>query len=415
MFTYRNDLLHCEDVSLNEIAAAYGTPVYVYSANTIRRRIAILKETFSELSDLTLSFAVKVNNNLGILRLMAEEGIGADIISCGELYRYLQAGGDHTKVMFAGVAKTEEEIAYAIDHKIAMFNAESIPEMVRINTIAEQKNTIVNVACRINPDVEAGTHDKITTGKRGVKFGISVATLKANLALIKSLKNIKFMGVDIHIGSQITDPEPFIEAYKVVARVIEDLRATGFDITVADLGGGIGIPYDKTKGGFSFERYRKEAIPVLKSMNVKIVAEPGRFLVGESAALLMNTEYIKEEWDKTFVIVNGGMNDYIRVALYDAYNDILPITRREGSMLADIVGPVCESSDFFAKGRELTPVKAGDKIALMDAGGYGMSMASNYNARPFIAEVLVDGAKTKLIRRRQTIEELILHETGLEL
>ncbi len=413
MFQYKNSVLCCENIPLADIAAEHGTPVYVYSAKVIRSRIEIIKDALAALPDYTISYAVKVNNNLGILKLLVEEGIGADIISRGELLRYLTAGGDHSRVMFAGVAKSTEEIACAIDHKIAMFNVESIPELIRLGETAKSKNTVVNAAIRINPDVETGTLEKITTGKSGTKFGVSIATLKANTDTVKNLSHVKLIGTDMHIGSQILGVEPFIRAFKVMAKAVEDLRAAGFDITTVDIGGGIGVPYDKTKNGFDFDRYKNEAVPVLKSMNAKIIIEPGRFLVAESGALVMNVEYIKEEWGRNFIVVNGGMNDYIRVAMYEAYNEIFPAVKREGSVTADIVGPVCETSDIFAKDRVLTPIKQGDIIALMDTGGYGMSMASNYNARPFIAEVMVDGGNARLIRRRQPLEDLIQYEKDL--
>jgi diaminopimelate decarboxylase len=397
---------------MRAIAQQFGTPVYVYSANIIRQRIADMQELFSTL-DATIAFAIKVNNNLSILKLMADAGIGADIISRGELYRYLEAGGDHKKVMFAGVAKSEEEIAYAIDQKIALFNAESIDELLRINSIAAKKNTTVNVALRLNPDVEADTNAKISTGKRGVKFGISLDTILANIDKIKALKNICVLGVDMHIGSQILDSKPYVDAYTAMASTVKVLRDAGFDITTVDIGGGYGVPYRKDIGGFDIADYKKNALPILKSMNVKIIVEPGRYLVAESGALLMNVEYIKEEWGKSFVIVNGGMNDYIRVPMYDAYNDILPVVKREGSMIVDVVGPICETSDSFAIDRVLSPVIQGDKLALIDAGAYGFSMASNYNARPFIAEVLVDGDTPRLIRKRQPVEDMIIYEKDL--
>lgn len=410
MFNYKGKDLYCENARMADIAEQFGTPVYVYSANTIRRRVAEIKDVFSSIPCHTISYAVKVNNNLSLLKLLAEEGVGADIISAGELYRYLAAGGDHSKVMFAGVAKSREEICYAIDRCISMFNVESIPELIRLNEIAKSKNAVVNAAIRINPDVEAGTHDKITTGKSGGKFGVSVKTLKDNLKLIQTLANVKLIGLDMHIGSQILSAEPYIKAYKVMAETVKDLRASGFNISTVDVGGGFGIPYEKDAKGFDFESLKKDAIPVLKSLDAKIIIEPGRFIMAESGALLMNVEYVKQEWGKNFVILNGGMNDYLRVALYDAYNEILPAVKRDGTMKADIVGPICESSDFFAKDRIIGSVQEGDSVAMLDAGGYGMSMASNYNGRPFIAEVLVDVDDVKLIRRRQTVEEMTTYE-----
>ncbi|MDR2401838.1 MAG: diaminopimelate decarboxylase [Deferribacteraceae bacterium] len=406
MYRYIDNKLYCEDVLLKDIAEIHGTPLYLYSSAIISKRALELKNALADIDDTLIAYSVKVNNNLNILKLMTSFSFGADIISAGELYKYLKAGGDPKKVVFAGVAKSHEEIAYALDSGILMFNAESIPEIIRINEAAAGKNIIAPVGVRINPDVEAGTHAKITTGKKGVKFGISVQNLLASAERLKNLKNINLMGIDVHIGSQILSVEPFIEAYSTVARVISEMRKAGFDIKIADLGGGFGIPYNKKDAPFDFNRYKVEAAPILKSMGTKIILEPGRFLVGESGVLLLRVEYIKEEWGKTFVITNGGMNDYIRYAMYDAYNDFLPLTLRDGFITCDIVGTVCETSDIFAAGRKIPTVKEGDFIALVDAGAYGFSMASRYNARPLAAEVLVDRGKVKLIRRRESLEYL---------
>jgi diaminopimelate decarboxylase len=406
MYKYIDSRLCCEEVFLEDLIRLYGSPLYVYSAAVIRERAAMLKDALAGINDPLIAYSVKVNNNLSILKLMVDASFGADIISAGELYKYLKAGGDPKKVVFAGVAKSREEIGFALDSGIHMFNAESIPEIIRLNEAAKEKNTIAPVGVRINPDIEAGTHAKITTGKRGVKFGVSVQNLLESRDTLKGLKNINIIGIDVHIGSQILSVEPFIKAYSTVADVIAEMRTAGFNIKTADLGGGFGIPYNKNDAPFDFARYRAEALPILKAMDAEIIIEPGRFLVGESGALLLTIEYIKEEWGKTFVITNGGMNDYIRSAMYGAYNDFLPLVLREGKLTCDIVGTVCETSDIFAAAREITAVKEGDHIALMDAGAYGFSMASRYNARPLAAEALVDGKSIKLIRRRESIENL---------
>jgi diaminopimelate decarboxylase len=406
MYKYTGKKLYCEGIFLPDLADRYGTPLYVYSAAVIRERAARLKKALSGLDDVLIAYSVKVNNNIRIMKLIKDFSFGADIISVGELHKFMKAGGDPRKVVFAGVAKSREEIAYALDHKILMFNAESIPEILRINEVAKEKKVVAPVGVRINPDIEAGTHAKITTGKKGVKFGVSVKNLLASAETLRRLQHIDLLGIDVHIGSQILSVDPFIKAYSTVADVISQMRSAGFDIRIADLGGGFGIPYNKNDAPFDFNRYKKEAVPILKSMQTKIILEPGRFLVGESGALILSVEYIKEEWGKTFVITNGGMNDYIRSALYDAYNDFLPVYRRDGVMTCDIVGTVCETSDIFAARREISTVKEGDLLALMDAGAYGFSMASRYNARPLAAEVLVDGEKAELIRRRETLDDL---------
>jgi diaminopimelate decarboxylase len=406
MYKYTGNKLCCEGVYLSDLADRYGTPLYVYSAAVIRERAALLKNALSGLDDVLIAYSVKVNNNIGIMKILRDISFGADIISAGELHKFMKAGGDPRKVVFAGVAKSREEIAYALDHGILMFNAESIPEILRINEVAKEKKVVAPVGVRINPDIEAGTHAKITTGKKGVKFGVSVKNLLASAETLRRLQYIDLLGIDVHIGSQILSVDPFIKAYSTVAGVVSEMRSAGFDIRIADLGGGFGIPYNKSDAPFDFKRYHKEAFPILKSMETKIILEPGRFIVGESGALLLSVEYIKEEWGKTFVITNGGMNDYIRSALYDAYNDFLPVYRRDGVMTCDIVGTVCETSDIFAARREIPAVQEGDLLALMDAGAYGFSMASRYNARPLAAEVLVDGEKAELIRRRETLDDL---------
>ncbi|MDR2104794.1 MAG: diaminopimelate decarboxylase [Deferribacteraceae bacterium] len=406
MYRYIDADLYCEGISLRDIAEAYGAPLYVYSASLIRERAGQLTRALSDIDDLLIAYSVKVNNNLTLLKMMTELSFGADIISAGELYKYLKAGGDPRKAVFAGVAKSREELVYALTHGVFMINAESIPEIIRINDVAKERGVIAPVGVRINPDVEARTHAKITTGRRGVKFGISVQNLLTSAEMLKQLKNIDIIGVDVHIGSQILSPEPFLAAMSAIAGVTAELRKEGFNIRAADLGGGFGIPYNKKDRPFDFNRYKAAATPILKAMGTKIILEPGRFLVGESGVLLLKVEYIKSEWGKTFVITNGGMNDYIRSAMYDAYNEFYPLTLRDGSITCDIVGTVCETSDIFAAERKISTVEEGDYIALMDAGAYGFSMASRYNARPLAAEVLVDGDNVKLIRRRENLDDL---------
>lgn len=410
MFHYKNNILHIENLDMTKIAEKYESPFYVYSKKIILDNINKLKKVFSPIKNTTFAFAVKVENNLSILKLMANEGFGADIVSSGELLRYIKAGGSPSKVMFSGVSKTEKEIEIALTQGIKMFNIESIDEAIRINKISERIGKNANCAIRVNPNVQSTTHKKITTGEEGNKFGISVNTIKENAAMLTSLKNIKINALAMHIGSQILSATPFYEAVLVMKDLMEELEKIGIEIKTLDLGGGFGIQYNKEKAGFDFDEYEKKVIPLLISLGVDIVVEPGRFITGSSAALVMKVEYVKKEWGKTFLLTNAGMNDYIRVAMYEAYNDILPLMKQGGENTYDIVGPICESSDYFAKDRRLCEVKGGQYLALIDAGGYGYSMSSNYNARPLLAQVLVDDETEKLIRKRQSFDDMIQNE-----
>lgn len=409
MFTYRNGQLFCDDLSLTEFAGGTPAPFYLYSKKTILDRIHTISSVFSALPAPLIAYAVKTNNNLSILKLAAGEGLGADIISRGELFRYLTAGGDARKVVFSGVAKTEAELRYAMERSILMINAESIPELIAIDRIAADYGT-VNVALRINPDVAAGTHKKITTGTKGNKFGVGIETIEENIPLFKSLKHAKLAGIAMHIGSQILKAKPYHDSYARAKNVLDLLRGNGFAITHVDIGGGFGIPYHTKDEPFDFASYKKTVLPVLKDFDATIIVEPGRFIVAESGVLIARVEYVKTEAGRTFIIVNAGMNDLVRVAMYDAHHEILPLVKHTGTMTADIVGPICESSDVFAYGRKISTVKEGDHVALMNAGAYGYSMSSNYNGRPRLAEYLVDGAQVRPIRREERLEEMIAHE-----
>ncbi len=410
MFEYRNNNMYLEDVCLVDVLKKHQSPCYIYSKKIIENNVNKLKSVFEGV-DIIFAFAAKVESNIAILKILADNGFGCDIVSAGELKRYIKAGGDSSKVMFSGVSKSEAEIEFAIQTGIYMFNIESIPEAKRIDTIAKRLDKTVKCAIRVNPDIEAGTLDKITTGKKGNKFGISVDTIKDNIELFKSLNNIAIEALAMHIGSQILKAEPFYEAIKVMKQLKEDMTALGFSIDTIDLGGGIGIQYDKTQPAFDFEAYSQKVIPLLKSMEgTRFVLEPGRFITGNAAALIMKVEYIKEEWGKTFLLTNAGMNDYIRCAMYDAYNDILPLVKHDGEMKVDIVGPICESSDYFAKDRTISTTSEGEFLALLDAGGYGASMSSNYNTRELIEQILIDGSEYKLIRKKQTFDSMIENE-----
>ncbi len=314
MFEYKINKLYLDDVCIEDIIKNTDSPCYIYSKKMIENNIGKLKEVFEGI-DIIFAYAAKVENNLSILKILSDNGFGCDIVSIGELKRYMKVGGDVSKVMFSGVSKTESEIEFAINAGIYMFNIESIPEAKRINMIAAKLDKTVKCAIRVNPNVESTTIDKITTGKKGNKFGISVDTIKENVDLLKSLSNIKIQALAMHIGSQILKAEPYFEAITVMKSLKEHLETIGFEIDTIDLGGGIGIQYDKTQEAFDFDTYKQKVIPLIKSINAKIVLEPGRFITGSASALLMRIEYIKQEWDKTFLLTNAGMNDYIRVAM----------------------------------------------------------------------------------------------------
>lgn len=410
MIAYENNILMCENVDIREIAEIYGTPFYIYSKNDILNKIRFLKEVFSSLNDVLIVYAIKAENNLSILKMMAEEGIGADVVSIGETLKYIKAGGKAENVVFSGVAKTEEEIRKSIELNIKRFNIESIPEAIRINNIAKELKKKVKCSIRVNPNVDAHTHEKITTGVNGNKFGISIKTIRENSELLKSLSNIEIESLSMHIGSQMTDAEPFYKAILVMRDLIGEINSMGFNITDIDIGGGYGVRYNRDHSGFDFNKFKAESINLLKEMNLRVTTEPGRYFVAESGALIMRVEYIKEELGRKYVILNGGMNDYVRVAMYDAYNEIYPLVKKDNVSNYDFVGPICESSDFFAYDRESSVLEQGDYVALLDAGAYGFSMSSNYNSRLFIPQVMIDDKKHYIIRKRQTFEDMIRDE-----
>lgn len=410
MIGYKNNILMCEDIDIRELTKVYGSPFYLYSKNDILQKIRFLKDIFSSLDDVLIAYAVKAENNLSILKMMVEEGIGADVVSIGESLKYIKAGGDARNIVFSGVAKTEEEIKKSIELNIKRFNIESIPEAVRINNIAKELKKRVKCSIRVNPNVDAHTHEKITTGVNGNKFGVCIKTIIENSNLLKSLDNIEIESLSMHIGSQMTDAEPFYRAILVMRDLINEVNSMGFNITDIDIGGGYGVRYNKDHSGFDFDKFKNESINLLKEMNLKVTTEPGRYFVAESGALIMRVEYVKEELGRKYVILDGGMNDYVRVAMYDAYNEIYPLVKRESVSNYDFVGPICESSDFFAYDRECSVVEEGDYVALLDAGAYGFSMSSNYNSRPLIAQVMSDKDKHYIIRKRQTFNEMIESE-----
>jgi len=417
-FSYRSGVLHAEDASVSEIAAKVGTPVYIYSVRTFIEHFRKARGAFAEL-DALICYSVKANGNLAILRRLAAEGAGFDVVSGGELYRVLRAGGEAKKVTFAGVAKTDREIAEALDAGVGLFDVESEQELENIARIAAAKRVAANVALRVNPDVDPRTHRYITTGKAENKFGVDIE--KAGMLFRRHHKDapINLAAVHMHIGSQITDVTPYAEALGRVAKLIANLRAENIEIGSLNIGGGFGIFYrgDEAK---DIRAFADVIIPVVKELGVRLVLEPGRFIIGNAGILVCEVQYVKTSGPKTFVMLDAGMNALIRPALYGAYHKIWPVRAKfqnpdEGAVSeVDIVGPICESADVFAAGREIPEVKRGDLIAVFSAGAYGFAMSSQYNSQPRPAEVLVEGDKFTIIRRRETYEDLIRGEEDVQ-
>jgi diaminopimelate decarboxylase len=409
-FNYRRNNLYCESVSIEELAGKYGTPLYVYSRTTLISHYRKIKEAFSQINPM-VCFSMKANSNLAICKALVKEGAGLDIVSGGELYRALKTGVSCGKIVYAGVGKTEKEIEIAVRRRIFFFNAESIPELELINKVAGRLGMRQKVAIRINPDIKARTHKYITTGHAENKFGIDFDTAKKIFLGKTRYKNLDISGIHVHIGSQIVDAEPFIRALKRIAGFIRDLERRGVAVRWLNIGGGLGIIYSKERPQTAKE-YAKAVLPVLKKVNANIIMEPGRFIVGNAGVLITRVQYIKETPSKKFAIVDAGMNDLIRPSLYAAHHEILPVKSRSYSnskeiQVFDVVGPICESGDFLGKARKFIGLKEGDLLSVMGAGAYGFSMSSNYNSRPRAAEVMVDGSKAMLIRRRETYEDLV--------
>jgi diaminopimelate decarboxylase len=408
-FTYKDNRLFAEDVAIGDLAARLGTPLYIYSARTLRRHYRVLSEAFKG-TDSLICFAMKALSNLSILKLFGDLGAGFDIVSVGELMRCLRAGADPGKIVFSGVGKTDEEIEAALKAKILMINVESRPELHRVSAVAQRINLQAPVSLRVNPDLDPGTHPHISTGHRDSKFGIPLSQVNEYYAEARGLKNLELAGLSTHIGSQITETAPFAEAGEKVAKIVAGLRAQGIALKYLDLGGGLGIPYQEEPP--SPAQYSAALLGPLRNIGLKIIIEPGRVLVGNAGILVTKVLYVKETDVKRFIVVDGAMNDLIRPVLYEAYHDIVPVVRRAGGdrQTADVVGPVCESGDFFARERDLPAVDSGDLIAVMSAGAYGFVMASNYNSRPRAAEVLVEGTVAHVIRERDTFEDIIRNE-----
>jgi diaminopimelate decarboxylase len=418
-FRYVGGRLHCEGVAIESLVRRYGTPLYVYSERTLRAHFERLDGALAPLDHL-ICYALKANSNLAVLRTFAELGAGFDLVSGGELQRVLAAGGDPARCVFAGVGKSEAEIALALRAGIYSFNVESEPELARINRIAAGLGVKAPVAVRVNPNVDAHTHAKITTGTYENKFGIAFEAVPGVYARAAKLKHLRLRGIQMHIGSQLTEVKPFLQAVERVAPLAREL-AGRYGIEFFSVGGGIGIVYQPAMASgdprwwrsaaarnlLTPARYAAALLPLLQPPGLRVLLEPGRFLVGNAGLLVTRVEHLKRTGRKTFVIVDAAMNDLLRPAFYDAYHEIVPVRQASGKRrLCDVVGPVCESGDYFAKDRPLPPVAEGDCLALLSAGAYGSVMGSNYNSRPFPAEVMVRGTRASVVRERQPVEAI---------
>jgi diaminopimelate decarboxylase len=409
-FAYRAGIMHAEDVSLDRIAAEVGTPFYCYSTATLERHYRVFSEAFAGLDSL-VCYAMKANSNQAVIKTFARLGAGMDVVSGGELKRALAAGVPGERIMFSGVGKTREEHRAALEAGVFCINVESEPEVVQLSEVATSLGRTAHISFRVNPDVDARTHAKISTGKKGDKFGIPISTAREVYARTAKLPGIAISGVDMHIGSQIVDMQPYDDAYALMAEFVGTLRADGHTIAHVDVGGGLGIPYrDDNEPPPEPARYAEVVRRHTERLGVRVVMEPGRMLVGNAGILVSRVIYVKETEGHTFVIVDGAMNDLIRPTLYEAHHEIRPVAEPKAGApkpKVDVVGPICESGDYLALGRKLPAVKAGDLIAVMTAGAYGAVQAGTYNTRPLAPEVLVKGADYAVIRPRLEVEDII--------
>lgn len=409
-FAYRQNTLYCEDVPLADVARREGTPCYVYSKNFIRDRLREYDEAFGAQPH-RICYSVKSNSNLAILKLVVEAGAGFDIVSGGELFRVIKAGGDPGTVVFSGVGKTAGEIDYALTSGIHSFNCESETELVLIDSLASRKGVKARVAIRVNPDVDASTHPYISTGLSKHKFGINIREAEDVYHRARQLGNVVLEGVSCHIGSQLLDTGPMMDAFEKVIGLVDRLRTNGVPIRSLDLGGGLGVQYKAGERTPAVQEFVAGLLSKVAARDLEVMIEPGRSVVGEAGVLLTRVLYRKSNGPKEFVIVDAAMNDLLRPALYHSHHEIIPLRRNEtGTVIADVVGPVCESGDFLAHNREVANVMPGDLMAVCTAGAYGFVQASNYNSRPRPPEVLVDGTVWQLIRCRETLEDLVRGE-----
>jgi diaminopimelate decarboxylase len=409
-FAYRDGVLHAEDVSLSRLADEVGTPFYCYSSATLERHYRVFAEAFAD-TDTLVCYAMKANSNQAVLKTLARLGAGMDIVSEGELRRALAAGAPGERVVFSGVGKTKAEMAFALDSGILCFNVESEPELEALSEVALSKGMRAPISIRINPDVDAKTHAKISTGKSENKFGIPISRAREVYARAAKLKGLEVAGVDMHIGSQITDLSPFDNATALLAELARDLMADGHKLHHIDLGGGLGVPYrDDNEPPPDPQAYAQIIKRHTKDLGLKLVFEMGRLIAGNAGVLVAKVIYVKEGADRTFVIVDAAMNDLIRPTLYEAYHNIKPVTEaspKTPRIVADVVGPVCETGDYLALSRDMPAVKPGDLVAVMTAGAYGAVQANTYNTRLLVPEVLVRGADSAVVRPRPSYEDLI--------
>ena len=409
-FAYRDGVLHAEAVNLDALAAQVGTPFYCYSTATLKRHYQVFAGAFADVRAL-VCYAMKANSNQAVIRTLSKLGAGADVVSGGELKRALAAGIAPDKIMFSGIGKTAEELAFAVDQAILCVNVESQPELELLSSIATEKKRSVNISVRVNPDIDPKTHAKIATGKAENKFGIPISQAREVYALAAKLPGLKVAGVDMHIGSQITDLDPFGDAFALLADFVRTLRGDGHTISHIDFGGGLGIPYrDDNEPPPRPEAYAEVVKRATRDLDCRLIFEPGRLIVGNAGILVTRVLFVKQGEAKTFVIVDAAMNDLIRPTLYEAYHEIWPVRETTASgkrIRADVVGPVCESGDFLALNREMPEPKPGDLLAVMSAGAYGAVQAGTYNTRALVPETLVKGAEWAVIRPRLEVDQLI--------
>ncbi len=405
-FQYKNEELYCEDLPLRQLAEEVGTPCYVYSHSTLHHHFSVFDQSFASVPHLTC-YSVKANSNLALLKLFASLGGGVDIVSGGELYRARKAGISPDRIVYSGVGKTVDEIDFALREGILMFNIESTEELKAINSRAGILGCRARIALRVNPDVDPKTHPYISTGMKKSKFGIAADSALKAYEEARSLDHIEILGLDCHIGSQLTEISPFVDALKRLRALIDQLNAMGISIRYLDLGGGLGIPYDQEAPPHPRD-YAQAILQELQGLSCTLIFEPGRVIVGNAGVLVTRVLYTKKTEMKNFVIVDAGMNDLIRPSLYGSYHQIQPIQKRSAeTQVVDVVGPICESGDFLAHDRALPVVGGGDLLAVMSAGAYGFTMSSNYNSRPRAAEVLVKGGRCHIIRKRETWEDMV--------
>jgi len=408
-FEYKNHHLHCEGIPIEKIAEKVETPFYLYSYNTLVRHFTIFDKAFNEIPHL-VCYSAKANSNLALLRLFINLGGGVDVVSGGELYRALKAGADPQKIVFSGVGKRVDEIEYALKTGILIFNVESSQELSVINEVAGRIGKKANISIRVNPDIDPKTHPYISTGLKQNKFGIDILRAPMAYRLASQLPNLKIMGIDCHIGSQLIEVEPIIEALRKLKQLVENLRKEGMGIHYLDLGGGLGITYEDEEPPHPME-YASSILEEIKGFGCTLILEPGRVIVGNAGILVSKVLYTKENEEKRFVIVDAAMNDLVRPSYYGSYHQILPVKEEaREEIVADVVGPICESSDFLAKGRKMPKVNPGELIAVMSAGAYGFSMSTNYNSRPRVAEVVVRDDQMFVVRQRENYEDLIRGE-----